>query len=317
MKKNSILRLSMLKAAVFALFVLTSYQAKSQLYEVGNAVGIGESSPEYKLHVTSSMSCAGLFESTTSISKIRLRCSSTSGTESSVNTYGNNLVLCTGGYKRLDITSGGDVGIGTSSPKKLLHVDGDTYFKGHMFLHAYAGDGSSGTAYIQARDMSGSSDLNLQLRTQNNGNVVNAMRLQADGAVTIGGTSAVGGTELTVKGAVHIGASSTASHASQTGNYQLWVEKGIVSEDFSMADVANWSDFVFEEDYELPALSEVESFVKENKHLPDVPSEAAVKANGYSLHDMNVTLLQKVEELTLYIIKQQKQIDQLMEASKE
>jgi len=72
-----------------------------------------------------------------------------------------------------------------------------------------------------------------------------------------------------------------------------------------------WPDFVFEKDYELLPLNEVEQFIAENKHLPNVPSAAEVEANGINLGEMNVILLQKVEELTLYIIEQEKQMKEM------
>ena len=66
------------------------------------------------------------------------------------------------------------------------------------------------------------------------------------------------------------------------------------------------ADFVFEEDYQLKPLSEVEQFVKENKHLPEIPSAEKMKKDGVNLAEMNKLLLQKVEELTLYLIKLEK-----------
>ena len=77
-----------------------------------------------------------------------------------------------------------------------------------------------------------------------------------------------------------------------------------------MADVPS-SDFVFEPNYNLKSLSEVEAFVTENKHLPDVPSAKEFKENGYKIGEMDNLLLQKIEELTLYIIDLQKQIEEL------
>ncbi len=69
-----------------------------------------------------------------------------------------------------------------------------------------------------------------------------------------------------------------------------------------------WSDFVFSPDYNLRPLNEVKSFIKDNRHLPGVPSEKEVIAEGIDLAAMNAVLLQKIEELTLYIIEQQKNI---------
>ena len=72
-----------------------------------------------------------------------------------------------------------------------------------------------------------------------------------------------------------------------------------------------WSDFVFADDYNLRPLSEVNKFIQTNGHLPEIPSEQEVKENGVSLVEMQVKLLQKIEELTLYIIEQDKKIKEL------
>lgn len=75
--------------------------------------------------------------------------------------------------------------------------------------------------------------------------------------------------------------------------------------------LAGLPDFVFNKDYKLMSLYDVENFINTNKHLPGVPSEAEVVENGLNLGDMNATLLQKVEELTLYMIQLQKENDAL------
>ena len=75
--------------------------------------------------------------------------------------------------------------------------------------------------------------------------------------------------------------------------------------------LTDWPDYVFGEGYRLRPLAEVEEYVKEHSHLPDVPSAAEVEAEGADLGEMNKVLLQKVEELTLYIIDLQKQINEM------
>ncbi|MDP1622357.1 MAG: hypothetical protein Q8M08_08450 [Bacteroidales bacterium] len=70
-------------------------------------------------------------------------------------------------------------------------------------------------------------------------------------------------------------------------------------------------DYVFNSDYKLLSLYDVENFINVNKHLPGVPSESEVVANGLNLGDMNATLLMKVEELTLYMIDLKKENDAL------
>ena len=69
------------------------------------------------------------------------------------------------------------------------------------------------------------------------------------------------------------------------------------------------ADFVFEKDYALPSLQEVEKFVTENKHLPEIASAKEMQKEGINLSEMNIKLLQKIEELTLYVIEQNKKIE--------
>jgi hypothetical protein len=75
-------------------------------------------------------------------------------------------------------------------------------------------------------------------------------------------------------------------------------------------------DFVFESDYKLKTLEEVEQYINVNKHLPDVPSEKEVKENGLNLGQSDAVLLQKIEELTLYLIEQNKTQKRLIEEVK-
>ena len=75
--------------------------------------------------------------------------------------------------------------------------------------------------------------------------------------------------------------------------------------------LSGWSDFVFDKSYHLMPLGEVEQYITTHHHLPEVPSAAEVEENGVDVGEMNKLLLQKVEELTLYVIDLQKQIDEL------
>ncbi len=65
-----------------------------------------------------------------------------------------------------------------------------------------------------------------------------------------------------------------------------------------------WSDYVFRPDFRLRPLSEVNAYIQQHHHLPDIPSEAEVKEKGYSVSEMQAKLLAKVEELTLHLIRQ-------------
>ena len=71
-----------------------------------------------------------------------------------------------------------------------------------------------------------------------------------------------------------------------------------------------WCDFVFDDNYRLPPLREVEAYIRQHKHLPLIPSEAEVEAEGFDLAQMNALLLRKTEELTLYVIQLEKDLAQ-------
>lgn len=108
-------------------------------------------------------------------------------------------------------------------------------------------------------------------------------------------------------GKVSIGSVPTPS------GYRLYVQEGILTERVKVAlsnDATNWSDFVFDDDYKLKSLDEVEDYIRENKHLPEIPSTKEVHKDGIDLAQMDAKLLQKVEELTLYVIDQNKKIEQ-------
>ncbi|GAA0548825.1 hypothetical protein GCM10009415_33740 [Chitinophaga japonensis] len=115
---------------------------------------------------------------------------------------------------------------------------------------------------------------------------------------SIGAVAATEKIRITPSGNVGIGTTIT-------GEYKLAVEGTIGARKMKVTQAA-WADFVFRPDYKLPTLQEVEQFVNEHQHLPDVPSEKEVAENGLDLGEMNKKLLQKVEELTLYLIQQQK-----------
>ena len=93
-----------------------------------------------------------------------------------------------------------------------------------------------------------------------------------------------------------------------TNGYKLAVEGKIRAREIKV-DQETWSDFVFHPNYQLRTLQETETFIKENGHLPDIPSAEQVEEEGISLGEMNAKLLQKIEELTLYNIEMGKILD--------
>jgi hypothetical protein len=93
--------------------------------------------------------------------------------------------------------------------------------------------------------------------------------------------------------------------------YKLAVAGNMVAESVKVALQPNWPDYVFEPEYKLLSLPETEKFIKENKHLPEIPSAATVAETGLNLGEMNAKLLKKIEELTLHLINQDKKFEEL------
>lgn len=77
------------------------------------------------------------------------------------------------------------------------------------------------------------------------------------------------------------------------------------------------ADFVFDSDYDLPAIDDVDAFIQTNHHLPGIPSADEMKAKGIDVGEMQVKLLQKIEELTLYVIELKKENEEMQEGNAE
>lgn len=95
--------------------------------------------------------------------------------------------------------------------------------------------------------------------------------------------------------------------------YTMAVGGGIITEKVRVATIGTtfWADFVFDKSYKLRTLNEVAQYIRLNKHLPDVPSTVEVNKEGIDLAHNQAILLQKIEELTLYMIEQNKKIELL------
>jgi len=95
------------------------------------------------------------------------------------------------------------------------------------------------------------------------------------------------------------------------GTHNLYVAGGITTEEVKVRIQSNWSDYVFNNDYVLLPISDLEAFIDQNGHLPGVPSSEEVENNGVNLGEMNALLLKKIEELSLYVIDLKKELNSI------
>jgi len=176
------------------------------------------------------------------------------------------------------INPAGNVGIGTTTPNASLDNWKD-YNAGTDSLRFSFNDGSAYWMGIQPYVVGGG-NVGYRFRTNNVNTTVDAMAITGDGNVGIGTLNPTH--KLSVKGTIR-------------------AQEIIV-------DNTNWADYVFEDSYRLAPLAEVEQHIKSNKHLPGIPSAAEIAEHGVSMGVMQSKLLSKIEELTLHMIAQQKEI---------
>lgn len=112
-------------------------------------------------------------------------------------------------------------------------------------------------------------------------------------------------------GTLHNTTGNFAIGSTDTKGYKLAVGGQAVAEKIRVIKQENWADYVFEPEYALPGLPEVEKHIQEFGHLQNVPSAKHITENGYDLSDMDAVLLEKIEQLTLYLIAQDKKITEL------
>jgi len=200
---------------------------------------------------------------------------------------------------KMSISSYGFVGIGTRSPIEQLDVETDNA----TFIRAASNsDKGAGFKFVNSNGIFSigvDQDGKGKIWEAGIGNIMSFRSSNFDFAGNIG-----------VAGKVGIGAVDLTQYANSTS--KLFVEGGITTEAVHVKlHGSGWSDFVFADDYKIRSLSELDKFIKTNKHLPDVPTSSDIETEGIDLGKMNALLLQKIEELTMYVIDQQKQIDLL------
>ena len=202
----------------------------------------------------------------------------------------------------------GNVGIGTETPQEKLHIAG-----------AVRGNGTNGA--LQIRTTKGITTIGAMSEQFSNFSTDRPMFYFNRGLILEDGKigSYVGqclrfstnNTErMTIEYNGNIGIGTTAPEYKLDVNGTLRATKILVN-------ISEGADFVFDATYPLRPLNEVKTFIQENGHLPEIQSAADMQENGVSITDLQIQLLQKIEELTLYILKQDEQIQQLQEEVEE
>lgn len=109
-----------------------------------------------------------------------------------------------------------------------------------------------------------------------------------------------------------IGMGTNAVNCGNCTDYRLFVKDGIKTEKVRVEIAASngWADYVFAKDYKLMPLKDLQTYIDQKGHLPEIPTTKEAIANGIELKEMNILLLKKVEELTLYTLEQQKNLEE-------
>jgi len=134
----------------------------------------------------------------------------------------------------------------------------------------------------------------------------------ADGAASISNTVVIGANvTATQSNTIILGTNQNVGIGTVAPQYKLSVNGVIQAKELRVE--TGWSDYVFEKDYPLLSLENVAAYIEKNKHLPAIASAKEIQQNGLAVADMQTKMMAKIEELTLYLIQQNLQIQQLKE----
>jgi hypothetical protein len=220
------------------------------------------------------------------------------------NTTGNDNVGLGWGSLYFNVSGTGNMGIGSQSLNKVTGSNNvaigyqagfNTTGSGNLFLGAQAGYAETGSQKLYIANSNTTSPL-IKGEFDNKNLKIN-----------------LGATKSITAGFLAIGNFDAAFAMPTANSYRLIVQDGIITEKIKVAvkGTGDWADYVFEPSYKLMSLEKVESFIKENKHLPNVPSAEDMFKNGLDVTQTSAKLMEKIEELTLYLIDINKQVEQL------
>jgi len=201
---------------------------------------------------------------------------------------------------RLVIGANGNIGIKTSAPMQALDVNGNIGINDNTILF-HNNDSNHGLRYVgSGHPFAGNTAIDGPAIYGYGGGVL--------GSKDLGGSIEKIALRWNRDGNVGIG----TNLVNNPNNYKLAVNGTIGAKSVKVEITSTtWADFVFYKNYKLRPLHEVEEFINSNKHLPEVPSADEIEKNGLDIGDMLKLQMQKIEELTLYIIELKKENTQI------
>ena len=274
-------------------------------FENNGNLGIGIISPSSKLHVRSSGTLGGKYNK--SLAHTIIGDGVTDLLIDGNEIYSNETIGIGNGYQKdiafrnvdaagyddlLLIKGNGNIGINTSSPSAKLHIkSSNTIGTPANFNNAYLkiSDNTNAQLALDPNQIYASG----QLHIQTTGN--NSMFFYTNDTKRV-----------MISGSGNLGIGTTSP------SEKLEVNGTIRSKEVKV-EASPWPDYVFEPDYDLQSLEELEQYIQKEKHLPEIPSAKEMEANGVQLGEMNMLLLKKIEELTIHLIEKEKQIEELTE----
>lgn len=206
------------------------------------------------------------------------------------------------GFSQIYTPPNGTVGIGVPTPIEMLDVQGNIHARGTL-ISSISGEIGAAVHLINDAKTGAGTAIRWALYNMTGSHYGNSLQFWAYDTGNC--TSGLCHSRFTIMDNGNVGIGVNFPQA------RLAVNGGIVATKIKVNQNLTWPDYVFEPAYKLPSLYELEQFIKQHKHLPEVPSAATVAQDGIDLGDNQALLLKKIEELTLYVIELKKEIDAL------
>lgn len=260
---------------------------------VNGPVGIGTFSPSCQLEVAGKIKTTEL-QLTTGYMKDYILQSDENGNAQWVNPVNVNTGIWIQNGNNVTVDNTKKVGIGTATPAEALDLKGNMLCSGN--IKGGRTDWQSFGIYANSSETDGS-----YILLGNNSTQAGSIKLYSTGT---SGRIEFHNQNMQV---MSIRADNNVYFGNPDEATNIFVN-GEITSSLVRVNAQSWWDCVFEDNYQLMPLADVEAYIQKNRHLPDLPSEAEIKASGIDVAQMNALLLKKIEELTLYVIELEKKI---------